>query len=195
MALYKYIRNIWKQPKANLGELWKQRLISWRSEPATIRVQYPTRLDRARSLGYRAKPGFIIVRERVMRGGHMRPNITGGRRPKHNRQRMVLDKGYQQIAEERAHQKYPNCEVLNSYWVAKDGKYFWYEVILVDQAHPQIVADKRINWICTEKGRAERGLTSTGRKTRGLRHKGKGAEHLRPSRHAAYLRKFKKPRK
>lgn len=195
MSLYKYIRNVWKQPKANLGDLWKQRLISWRREPVTIRIQYPTRLDRARSLGYKAKPGFIIVRQRVARGGHQRPWITGGRRPKAKRQRLVLDKSYQQIAEERAHDKYPNCEVLNSYWVAEDGKYYWYEIILVDQAHPQIIADPRINWICTEKGRAERGLTSAGKKTRGLRHKGKGTEKLRPSRHAAYLRKSRKQRK
>ncbi|MBW2992035.1 50S ribosomal protein L15e [Candidatus Woesearchaeota archaeon] len=191
MGVYKYIRDIWKQPKANLGDLWKQRLILWRREPATIRIEYPTRLDRARSLGYRAKPGFIIARQRVLRGTHTRPWITGGRRPKHKRQRLILDKSYQQIAEERAHQKYPNCEVLNSYYVAKDGKYSWYEIILVDKAHPQIMADPLINWICTEKGRAERGLTSAGKKSRGLRNKGKGAEKIRPSRHAAYLRKKK----
>ena len=31
-----------------------------------------------------------------------------------------LDKNYQLIAEERTSKKYPNCEVLNSYYVAKD---------------------------------------------------------------------------
>lgn len=195
MGVYKYIRDLWKQPKANLGELWKQRLILWRREPVTIRIDHPTRLDRARSLGYRAKPGFVIVRQRVMRGGHTRPNITGGRRPKHNRQRMVLNKSYQQIAEERTCKKYPNCEALNSYYVAEDGMYKWYEIILVDSAHPQIISDKTINWICTERGRAERGLTSSGKKTRGLRHKGKGAEKLRPSRNASYQRKARKQRK
>jgi len=195
MGVYKYIRDYWKQPKENLGELWKQRLILWRREPTTIRIEYPTRLDRARSLGYRAKPGFVIVRQRVAMGSHKRQKFAGGRRPRHNRRRLVLDKSYQQIAEERAHDKYPNCEVLNSYYVAEDGLYKWYEILLVDKAHPQIIADPKINWICTEKGRAERGLTSTGKKTRGLRHKGKGAEHLRPSKHAAYLRKANKQKK
>jgi large subunit ribosomal protein L15e len=195
MGLYKYIRDTWKQPKANLGALWKERLISWRQEPVTVRLEHPTRLDRARSLGFKAKPGFVIVRQRVIRGGHMRPWITGGRRPKTKRQRLVLDRSYQQIAEQRAHEKYPNCEILNSYQVAKDGIYGWYEIILVDKAHPQIIADKDINWICDEKGRAERGLTTAGIRSRGLLNKGKGAEHMRPSKAAYYRRKSAKQRK
>ena len=32
--------------------------------------------------------------------------------------------------------KYPNMEVLNSYWVGQDGKQKYYEVILVDGHHP-----------------------------------------------------------
>jgi large subunit ribosomal protein L15e len=195
MGMYKYVRELWKQPKDNLGDIWKQRIISWRREPSTVRVEHPTRIDKARSLGYKAKPGFIVVRQKVLRGGHMRPHIKGGRRPKHRRQRLVLDKSYQQIAEERAHAKYPNCEVLNSYYAAEDGRFYWYEIILVDTAHPQIKADPHINWICDVAGRAERGLTSAGRKTRGLLHKGKGAEQLRPSRHAAYMRKFRRQNK
>jgi large subunit ribosomal protein L15e len=56
--------------------------------------------------------------------------------------------------------------VLNSYQVGKDGKYFWYEVILVDRAHPSIKADKRINWICSKRGRSARGLTSAAKKSK-----------------------------
>ena len=108
---------------------------------------------------------------------------------------MVLNPTYQLIAEQRANTKYPNCEVLNSYYVAEDGVYYWYEIILVDKAHPQIVADKNINWICDVSGRVERGLTSAGRNIRGLRNKGKGSEHLRPSKHASYLRKIGRQRK
>ncbi len=189
MGVYKYVRNLWKKPKANMPELMKQRLISWRRQDSTVRLERPTRLDRARSLGYRAKPGFIIVRQRVSRGGHMRPKIKHGRRPKHNRQLLILDKNYQQIAEERASKKYPNCAVLNSYIVVEDGKHKWYEIILVDKANPSILTDPKINWICNKKGRSHRGLTSAGRKARGLRNKGKGAEKLRPSRHAVVKRK------
>ncbi len=184
MSLYKHIRKIWERPKKNLKDIWSQRLIEWRKEPVTLRIERPTRIDRARSLGYRAKQGYIVVRQRVLRGGRQRPDIKGGRRPKHNTQRKVLHKNYQQIAEEKANRKFKNCEVLNSYFVAKDGRFYWYEVILVDKEHPSIKADKRISWINDKQHarRAFRGLTSSARKARGLRNKGKGAEKARPSR-------------
>jgi large subunit ribosomal protein L15e len=87
------------------------------------------------------------------------------------------------IAEERVQRKFPNLEVLNSYWVGEDGQRVFYEVILVDPFAPEIFADPRINWICERqhKRRVFRGLTSAGKRSRGLRNKGKGAEKLRPS--------------
>ena len=181
MGMYKYVRNLWKKPQENMPELWRERLLKWRREPSTIRIKRPTRIDRARSLGYKAKKGFVIVRQRVPRGGHVRGSYLGGRRPKHARLKMVLDKNYKQVAEERANKKYPNCEVLNSYWVAQDGKYYWYEIIMVDTAAPEILSDKNLYWITRNKqsGRVYRGLTSTARKSRGLRNKGKGAEKAR----------------
>lgn len=196
MGYLKYVREAWKKPRQN-KELWTTRLISWRREPVTLRIEHPTRPDRARSLGYRAKQGYIIVRQRVLRGGHRRPGPPGGRRPKHARRRMVLDKNYQRIAEERAVKSFKNCEVLNSYWVMQDGKHYWYEVILIDRAHPVILADPRISWIAEKhnKRRVLRGLTSSGKKSRGLRRKGKGAEKVRPSKSATYRKKVKRPRK
>ena len=184
MGVYKYIREAWKKPKENLKEIWQQRMIEWRTQPATVRIERPTRLDRARSLGYKAKQGYVLIRQRVNRGGRQRPQIREGRRSKHSSRRVDLDKNYQSVAEERAVKNYVNCEVLNSYYVGHDGKHYWYEVILVDRMHPQIIADHRINWICSKRGRVFRGLTSAERKSRGLRHKGKGTEHLRPSRSA-----------
>ena len=181
MGMYKYIRDAWKKPKENLGQLWQQRLIKWRLEPTTIRLERPTRIDRARSLGYKAKQGFIVTRQRVNRGGRQRPQIRHPRRPKAMSRRKDLTMNYQQVAENRAVAKYPNCEVLNSYYVGEDGLHYWYEVILVDRANPSIVADQKINWIINHKGRAARGLTSAGIRSRGLLHKGKGAEKMRPS--------------
>ncbi|MBU0667403.1 MAG: 50S ribosomal protein L15e [Nanoarchaeota archaeon] len=181
MGLYKYIRELWKKPKSSLKELNKQRLYLWRREPSTLRIERPTRLDRARSLGYKAKQGIIIVRQRVRRGRRMREQVSGGRRPKHFRKRKVLDKNYQQIAEERANKSFVNCEVLNSYKVNEDGNYHWFEVILIDRFHPQILSDKQLGWAPTMRGRAARGLTSAGRKSRGLRNKGMGSEKIRPS--------------
>ena len=188
MGMYKYVRELWKKPKENLGDLWQNRLILWRREPATVRIERPTRIDRARSLGYKAKPGYIVVRQRVIRGGRQRPQIRGGRRPKHSGRRKDLKMNYQWVAEIRAQSKFNNCTVLNSYYVGQDGQHYWYEVILVDRAHPSIMADPRISWISAARGRVQRGLTSAGRKSRGLRYKGKGAEKVRPSK-SAYLRR------
>jgi large subunit ribosomal protein L15e len=91
------------------------------------------------------------------------------------------------IAEERAARKFPNLEVLNSYWVGEDGRSKWFEVLMVDPNHPAIKADKDINWICRRqhRGRVFRGLTSASKKVRSLRRRGKGAEKFRPSKKAA----------
>src|SRR3989338_6630296 len=78
MGYLKYIRDIWKKPKTN--PLYRERLIKWRQEPVTLRIDHPTRIDRARSLGYKAKQGYIIVRQKLLRGGRQRPMITGGGR-------------------------------------------------------------------------------------------------------------------
>ncbi len=183
MGIYKYIGKAWEKPKESLGDLWKTRLVAWRQEPVTVRVDRPTRLDRARALGYKAKPGYIVVRQRVNKSARMRPKIKHARRPKTRRHKKVVAISYQQIAERRANRKFLNCEVLNSYWVANDGQFKWYEIILVDKAHPSIMADKNISWIMAPQHmrRAFRGLTSAARKSRGLLNKGKGAEKVRPS--------------
>ena len=181
--MYQYIRQAWQSPKENLGQLWQQRIIQWRQEPTTLRVERPTRIDRARALGYKAKPGFIVVRQRVNRGGRQRAQIRHPRRPKAMSRRKDLTMNYQSVAEQRAAKKYQNCEVLNSYYVGQDGLHYWYEIILVDKLHPQILADPRINWIAQQqhKGRVFRGLTSAGKRSRGLHGKGKGYEKMRPS--------------
>lgn len=168
MGLYQHVRELWKKPQENMPELWRERLLQWRKEESTTRIERPTRIDRARSLGYKAKQGFIIIRQRVPRGGHTRPQIKSGRRPKRYGTRMNLRKNYQQIAEERAQKKFTNLAVLNSYWVAQDGKYYWYEIIFVDPDHPVIRSDRNINWICKAKNQSRvfQGKTSAGKKSR-----------------------------
>ena len=166
MGIYKYIRDAWKHPQQNLGALYKERLMQWRREPVTIRIERPTRLDAARSLGYKAKQGILVVRQRVDRGGRQRPKITGGRRPKHFGRRKNLLISYQVVAEQRAGEKFSNCDVLNSYQVGKDGEYYWYEVILVDRTHPAVLADKQLGQAAARRGRANRGLTMAAKKSR-----------------------------
>ena len=190
--MYSYIKDAWKNPdKSYIGNLQWERTIDWRAGNSFVRMDKPTRLDRARALGYKAKEGYIIVRVRVRRGGQQKRDIKAGRRAKRKGiLKMTLRKSIQRIAEERVSRHYPNMEILNSYYVGEDGKHKYYEVILVDKSHPNIVNDPKINWIAEPQHthRVFRGLTSSGIKGRGLRWKGKGAERFRPSR-AANIRR------
>ncbi len=183
-SIYEYIGDQWKKPDLTYKSPYKQRLIQWRKDENYLRVDKPLRIDRARSLGYKAKPGYIVVRARVRRGGLRKPTIKGGRRPAAKGiSKITMAKSIHRIAEERTAKHYPNMEVLNSYWVGEDGKHHYYEVILVDPVHSSIMKDKNINWITdiSNKRRVMRGKTSAGQKGRGLRYKGKGAEKIRPS--------------
>jgi len=183
-SIYDYVRDQWKKPDLTYKSPYKQRLIQWRKDENYLRVDKPLRIDRARSLGYKAKPGYIVVRARVRRGGLRKPTIKGGRRPAAKGiSKITMGKSIHRIAEERTAKHYPNMEVLNSYWVGEDGKHHYYEVILVDPVHSSIMKDKNINWITdiSNKRRVLRGKTSAGQKGRGLRNKGKGAEKIRPS--------------
>ncbi len=183
--LYAFVKQAWKNPRSGVvKETHFARMVEWRRGAAFVRIERPTRIDRARELGYRAKQGYIVVRARVRRGGRRRPSPMGGRHPKRRGlAKITMAKSIQRIAEERTAKRYPNLEVLNSYWVGEDGMRKYYEVILVDPQHPVIRSDPNINWICNpaNRGRAFRGLTSAGKKGRGLMNKGKGAEKIRPS--------------
>ena len=184
---YKYIAKAWKKPNESfVKELMWQRAITWRKQDSITRIERPTRLDRARNLGYKAKQGIVLARVRVRRSGFRKTRPTGGRRQKRlGVNKIKLSKNIRLIAEERAARKFPNLEVLNSYWVWEDGRFKWYEVIMVD---PVILPDHPI---ANQTGRAFRGLTSAGKEVRGLRHRGLGAEKFRPSRNAVVKRRNK----
>lgn len=174
-----------KTKEFDFGLVQRQRLIDFRKETkAVVRIEKPSNLPRAHALGYKAKKGFVIARVRVRKGHGTRHRPAKGRRPKRMGQNKITRGiSIRWIAEQRASRKFPNCEVLNSYWVGEDGKDKYFEVILVDTSAPEIKADREISWICEKqhKGRAERGLTSAAKKSRGLRGRGKGFEKTRPS--------------
>jgi len=182
---YKYIAKAWSKPENSyVDELMKQRLIEWRKQHTVTRIERPTRLDRARKLGYKAKQGFVIARTSVRRGGLRKQRPRSGRRPKRmGVKKFKPAKSLRLIAEERTAKKFPNLEVLNSYWVGEDGRHKWFEVIMVDKSHPAIKTDKDVSWITEKqhKRRVFRSLTSAGKKVRSLRRKGRGAEKFRPS--------------
>jgi large subunit ribosomal protein L15e len=168
-GLSHYLRQAWK--KTEMKDM-QERMIEWRASEAAVKVEKPLRLDRARALGYKAKKGFVVLRIRVKRGGRKRKRMdVKGRKTRKQTNRKTLKMNYQWIAEIRAARKYPSLEVLNSYNIGKDGKYYFYEVIMVDPSKPEIKSDRTIKWITSDKNRkrAERGLTSAAKKSRGLR--------------------------
>ena len=59
-----------------------ERRIQWRKEENFLRIERPTRLDRARALGYKAKQGYVVVRARVRKGSFQKRAIVTGRRAK-----------------------------------------------------------------------------------------------------------------
>jgi large subunit ribosomal protein L15e len=126
----------------------KQRIIAWRREPAIVRLEHPYRLDRAHSVGYKAKQGFVVVRVRVGRGGMRRARPRSGRRPKHlGVLRMRANVSAQEVAQRRAARHFPNLHPLNSYLLYRDGRYAWYEVIFVDPHHPAVRRDRELAWL------------------------------------------------
>lgn len=172
MGMYKYLTKIWQDAKNKLKPIQKERLIRWRKQPSIVKLDKPTRIDKARRLGYKAKQGFVVARIKLKKGGRNRRSIPKGRRPKrYGMRHFSPTKSLQAIAEQRVNKRFPNLEVLNSYYVGDDGQHVWYEIIMVDKNHPAIKKDKDVNWITSQRKRAFRGLTSAGKKSRNSRRK------------------------
>ncbi|EJN60870.1 LSU ribosomal protein L15E [Halogranum rubrum] len=184
-SFYSHIKEAWRSPgDGKLAELQWQRKQEWRRQGAIERIERPTRLDKARELGYKAKQGIVVARVSVRKGTARKQRHKAGRRSKRQGvKRLSRRTSIQRIGEQRVSRKYPNLRVLNSYWVGEDGSQKWFEVILVDPEHAAIENDDDLNWICSDKhkGRAFRGLTNAGKDNRGLNNRGKGSEHVRPS--------------
>lgn len=147
-------------------KILRDRRSEWKEDSALQRIEEPSKPERARELGYKAKQGVVMVRARVRRGGRRKKRPSRGRRPKRmGVSKITPSKSIQAISEERAARKFPNLEVLNSYKIGKDGKYHYFEIILVDPNHPVIQNDPNFEWVTdpSQKGRAHRGLTISGR--------------------------------
>jgi len=184
-SFYSHIKEAWRDPDdGKLAELQWQRKQDWREQGAIERVDRPTRLDKARELGYKAKQGVVVVRVSVRKGTARKQRHKAGRRSKRQGvNRIGRRKNIQRIAEERASRKHPNLRVLNSYWVGEDGSQKWHEIIMLDPNHPAIQNDDDLGWICDDShtNRAFRGLTNAGKSNRGLNNRGQGAERQRPA--------------
>tara|TARA_B100002003_G_scaffold63874_1_gene59210 strand:+ start:519 stop:977 length:459 start_codon:yes stop_codon:yes gene_type:complete len=136
---------VWlKMWKENSTELRKKAVL-WRKENAVTRIDKPSRITRARRLGYKAKQGITVVRMRVGTGGMRKQRPRGGRRPKHlGVTRIKAAVSMKQVAERRVLERHPNMKLLGSYFLYKDGMHYWFEIILADPSHPSIAKDKEL---------------------------------------------------
>merc|ERR1711957_345630 len=194
MGAYKYVEEMWRKKQSDVMR-FLSRIRTWefRQLPAIHRASRPTRPDKARRVGYKAKQGYLVYRVRVKRGGRKKrvaKGIVYGKPGHQGIKKWKAARNLRSVAEERIGRKCGDLRVLNSYWVTQDAVHKWFEVVMVDPMHKCIRDDPRINWICNavHKHRELRGLTAAGRRARGLQSKGKNATKLRPSKRAAYKR-------
>ncbi|KAL1916071.1 60S ribosomal protein eL15 [Calcarisporiella thermophila] len=178
MGAYKYLEELYKKKQSDVMRfLLRVRCWEYRQLNVIHRASRPSRPDKARRLGYKAKQGYVIYRIRVRRGGRKKPVPKGQTYGKPVRQgvtQLKYQKSLRVTAEERVGRRCGNLRVLNSYWINSDSTYKYFEVILVDPNHKAIRRDPRINWICNpvHKHREARGLTAIGRKSRGIAGRG-----------------------
>ena len=184
---FKYLQELWRKKQSDTVRfLMRVRTWEYRQLPVIHRATKPSRPDKARNLGYKAKQGYVIYRVRVRRGSRkkqLNKGINYGKPRNCGINQHKWRRNLRSKAEERVGRACGGLRLLNSYWIAQDSVYKYYECILVDPHHKVIREDARINWLCkpVHKHRELRGLTSAGRKGRGLRVRHHGAHKLRPS--------------
>merc|ERR1712045_26128 len=152
MGAYKYMQELYRKKQCDVMR-FLQRVRCWQyRQLSTIhRASRPTRPDKARRLGYRAKQGYVIYRIRIRRGGRKRPvpkGATYGKPTNQGVNSLKNQRSHQAIAEERVGRRCKALRVLSSYWVGQDSTYKYYEVVMIDPMHKAIRRDPKINWLC-----------------------------------------------
>ena len=66
--------NLWRKNAPTL----RDKAVRWRKENALTRIEKPSRIQKARRLGYKAKQGIVVIRMRVGTGGMRRQRPRGG---------------------------------------------------------------------------------------------------------------------
>ena len=177
------MQEIWRKKQSEVMTfLLRVRCWQLRQLNAIHRAPRPTRPEKARRLGYRAKQGYLIYRVKVRRGCRKKQVPKGavfGKPANEGINQLKPIRNLQAIAETRVGKRVAKAlRVLGSYWVGQDSTFKYFEVICVDPFHKAVRHDPKINWICNavHKHREQRGLTAAGRKHRGL---GKGVGYAK----------------
>lgn len=124
-AAYKYMEELAKKKQSDVMRfLLRLRCWEYRQLNVIHRASRPSRPDKARRLGYKAKQGYVVYRVRVRRGGRKRPVAKGqvyGKPGSQGINQLKFQRSLQSVAEERVGRKCGNLRVLNSYWVNQVG--------------------------------------------------------------------------
>ncbi|XP_033229614.1 60S ribosomal protein L15-like [Belonocnema kinseyi] len=166
MGAYKYMQELYRKKQSDvLRFLLRIRCWQYRQMTKMHRAPRPSRPDKARRLGYKAKQGFVIFRIRVRRGGRKRPvpkGATYGKPKSHGINQLKPTRKLQSVAEERVGQ---SCIAIQN--------------------------DPKVNWIvnAVHKHRELRGKTSVGKSSRGLGKGHRFSQTVGGSRKAAWLRR------
>lgn len=105
MGAYKYLEELYKKKQSDLLRfLFRIRCWQLRHVSAIHRAPRPTRPDKARRLGYKAKQGYVIYRVRVRRGGRKKPlpkGITYGKPKGEGINQIKFQRSIRSVAEVR----------------------------------------------------------------------------------------------
>ncbi|XP_046407847.1 60S ribosomal protein L15-like [Ischnura elegans] len=174
MGAYEFMQELYRNKRSDgMPLLLRIRCWQYRQLSKVHPVPRRPRRGKARSLGYRAKQGFVIFRIRWRRGGRdsaVPKGCTYGKAKSHGENQLKSTRNLQSIAEECVGRCCGGLRVLNSNWVALDSIYKYFEVILVDPSHKAIRCDTKFSWIynAVHKHKELCRKTSAGRKSRGL---------------------------
>lgn len=105
MGAYRYVQELYRKKQSDvLRYLLRIRCWQYRQLTRLHRAPRPSRPDKARRLGYRAKQGFLIYRISVRRGGRKRPvhkGCTYGKPKSHGVNELKPYRNLQSVAEVR----------------------------------------------------------------------------------------------
>lgn len=109
MGAYKYLEELWKKKQSDvLGFIMRVRTWEYRQLPVIHRAQHPSRPDKARRLGYKAKQGYVLYRVRVRRGGRkklIRKGLVCGKPASQGVNQLKFARNLRSVAEERVGRK------------------------------------------------------------------------------------------
>merc|ERR1712100_16277 len=118
MGAYKYIEALWRKKQSDvLRFLLRVRCWEYRQLSSICRLTRPSRPDKARRLGYKAKQGVVVYRAAVRRGSRktmVAKGIVYGKPKSQGVNQMKCTRNMRALAEERCGRKMPELRVLNS---------------------------------------------------------------------------------